>query len=143
MATTLREGKPWTQTIVMRDAGIIWLYLPKTHYMCCTPTNNLGSEIGFLFLKWCLFRFGFKWSTRSYWKIGWFLWYINPCSFFNVKSCFIYIYIWKKIMDSSLTVCEEKLTSNLNRKGRFIEKQSRHYSISVLQNHYQVYEGSY
>ena len=28
----------------------------------------------------------------------------------------IYIYIWKKIMDSNPTICEEKLTSNPNRK---------------------------
>ena len=56
---------------------------------------------------------------------------------------YIYIYIWKKIMDSNPTVCEEKLTSNPNRKGRFIEKQSRHYSVSVLLNHHQVYEGLY
>ena len=41
-------------------------------------------------------------------------------------------------------VCEEKLTtSNPNRKGRFIEKQSRHYSVSVLLNHHQGYEGLY
>ena len=32
-------------------------------------------------------------------------------------------------------------TSNPNRKGRFIEKQSRHYSVSVLLNHHQGYEG--
>ena len=29
---------------------------------------------------------------------------------------YIYIYIWKKIMDSNPTICEEKLTSNPNRK---------------------------
>ena len=29
-------------------------------------------------------------------------------------------------MDRNPTVCEEKLTRNPNRKGRFIEKQSRH-----------------
>ena len=47
-------------------------------------------------------------------------------------------------MDSNLTVCEEKLTtSNPNRKGRFIEKQSRQYSGSVLLNHHQEYEGLY
>ena len=41
-------------------------------------------------------------------------------------------------------VCEEKLTtSNLNRKAGFTEKQSRHYSISVLLNHHQGYEGLY
>ena len=40
------------------------------------------------------------------------------------------------MMDSNPTVCEEKLTtSNPNRRGRFIEKQSRHYSVSVLLNH--------
>ena len=34
--------------------------------------------------------------------------------------------IWKKIMDSNLTICKEKLTtSNPNRKGGFIEKQSQ------------------
>ena len=47
-------------------------------------------------------------------------------------------------MDSNLTICEEKLTtSNPNRKWRFIEKQSRHYSVSVLLNHHQDYEGFY
>ena len=46
-------------------------------------------------------------------------------------------------MDSNPTVCEEKLTSNPNRKGRFIEKQSRHNSVSVLLNHHQGYEGLY
>ena len=56
---------------------------------------------------------------------------------------YIYIYIWKKIMDSNPTVCEEKLTSNPNKKGKFIEKQSRHYSVSVQLNHHQVYEGLY
>ncbi len=54
---------------------------------------------------------------------------------------YIYIYIWKRIMDSNLTVCEEKLTSNPNRKVRFIKKQSRHYSVSVQLNHHQGYEG--
>ena len=55
---------------------------------------------------------------------------------------YIYIYIWKKTMDSNPTVCEEKLTtSNPNRKGRFMEKQSRYYSVSVLLNHHQDYEG--
>ena len=44
-------------------------------------------------------------------------------------------------MDCNPTVCEEKLISNPNRKGRFIEKQSRHYSVSVLLNHRQDYEG--
>ena len=45
-------------------------------------------------------------------------------------------------MDINPTVCEEKLTINsLNRKGRFIEKESRHYSVSVLLNHHQGYEG--
>ena len=34
-------------------------------------------------------------------------------------------------------VCEEKLTSNPNRKEGFIEKQGRHYSVSVLQNRHQ------
>ena len=38
-------------------------------------------------------------------------------------------------------MCEEKLTSNPNRKGRFIEKQSRHYIVSVLLSHHQDYEG--
>ena len=43
-------------------------------------------------------------------------------------------------MDSNPTVCEEKLTtSNPNRKGRFTEKQSRHYSASVLLGHHQDY----
>ena len=37
------------------------------------------------------------------------------------KYIYIYIYIWKKIMDSNPTVCEEKLTSNSNRRGRFTE----------------------
>ena len=46
-------------------------------------------------------------------------------------------------MDINPTICEEKLTSNPNRKGEFIEKQSRHYSISVLLNHHQDYEGLY
>ena len=55
---------------------------------------------------------------------------------------YIYIYIWKKIMDSNPTICEEKLTtSNPKRKWGFIEKQSRHYSVSVLLNHHQSYEG--
>ena len=44
-------------------------------------------------------------------------------------------------MDSNPTVCEEKLTSNSNRKRRCIEKPSRHYSVSVLLNHHQGYEG--
>ena len=56
---------------------------------------------------------------------------------------YIYIYIWKKIMDSNSRVCEEKLTSNPNRKGRFIEKQSGLCSVSVLLNHHQDYEGLY
>ena len=47
-------------------------------------------------------------------------------------------------MDSNLTVGEEKLTaSNPNRKGRFIKKQSQHYSVLVLLNHHQDYEGLY
>ena len=46
-------------------------------------------------------------------------------------------------MDSNPTVCEEKLTSNLNRKGGFIEKQSRHNKVSVLLNHHQDYVGLY
>ena len=47
-------------------------------------------------------------------------------------------------MDSNPTICEEKLTtSNPNRKGRFIEKQSRNYSVSVLMNHHQGCEGFY
>ena len=47
-------------------------------------------------------------------------------------------------MDSNPTICEEKVaTSNPNRKGGFIEKQSRHYSVSVLLNHHQDYEGLY
>ena len=46
-------------------------------------------------------------------------------------------------MDCNLTICEEKLTSNPNRKGVFIEKQSRHYSVSVLLNHHQNYEVLY
>ena len=47
-------------------------------------------------------------------------------------------------MDRNPTICEEKLiTSNPNRKGRFILKQSRHYSASALQNHYKEHEGSY
>ena len=46
-------------------------------------------------------------------------------------------------MDSKLTVCKEKLTSNPNRKGRFIEKQNQHYSVSVLLNHHQDFEGLY
>ena len=38
----------------------------------------------------------------------------------------IHMNIWKKKMDSNLTICEEKLTtSNPNRKWRFIEKQSQ------------------
>ena len=46
------------------------------------------------------------------------------------------------MMDSNPTVCEEKLTtSNPNRKGRFIEKQSQYYCVSVLLNHHQDYEG--
>ena len=44
-------------------------------------------------------------------------------------------------MDSNPTICEEKLTSNPNRKWGFIEKQSWHYSVSVLLNHHQDYEG--
>ena len=56
---------------------------------------------------------------------------------------YIYIYIWKKIMDCNPIICEEKLTSKPNRKGGFIEKQSRHYSVLVLLNHYQDYEGLY
>ena len=31
----------------------------------------------------------------------------------------------RKIMDSNPTICEEKLTSNPNRKWGFIEKQSQ------------------
>ena len=47
-------------------------------------------------------------------------------------------------MDSNPTICEEKLTtSNPNRKWGFIEKQSRHYSVSVLLNHHQDCEGFY
>ena len=46
-------------------------------------------------------------------------------------------------MYSNPIVYEEKLTSNPNRKGRFIEKQSRHYSVSILLNHHQDYEGLY
>ena len=47
-------------------------------------------------------------------------------------------------MDCNQTVCEEKLTtSNPNRKWRFIEKQSRCYSVSVLLNHHQDYERLY
>ena len=46
-------------------------------------------------------------------------------------------------MDSNPTICEEKLTSNPNRKCGFMEKQSRHYSVSVLLNHHQGYEGLY
>ena len=46
-------------------------------------------------------------------------------------------------MDSNPTVCEEKLRSNPNRKGKFIEKQSLHYSVSVPLNHHQGYEGLY
>ena len=38
-------------------------------------------------------------------------------------------------MDSNPTICEEKLTrSNPNRKRGFIEKQSRHYSVSSILN---------
>ncbi len=43
----------------------------------------------------------------------------------NTKASHIHIYMWKKIMDSNPTVCEEKLTSNPNRKWGFIEKQSQ------------------
>ena len=39
-------------------------------------------------------------------------------------------------MDSNPTICEEKLTSNPNRKWEFI-----HYSVSVLLNHHQDCEG--
>ena len=39
-------------------------------------------------------------------------------------------------MDSNPTVCKEELTSNPKRKERFIEKQSRYYSVSVLLNHH-------
>ena len=47
-------------------------------------------------------------------------------------------------MGSNLTICKEKLTtSNPNRKRRFIEKQNRHYNVSVLLNHHQDYEGLY
>ena len=46
-------------------------------------------------------------------------------------------------MDSNPTIREEKLTSNPNRKGGFIEKKSRHDNVSVLLNHHQVYEGLY
>ena len=47
-------------------------------------------------------------------------------------------------MDSNPRVCEEKLTtSDPNKKGRFIEKQSRYYCVSVLLNHHPDYEGLY
>ena len=47
-------------------------------------------------------------------------------------------------MDCNPTVCKEKLmTSNPNTKGRFIEKQSRHKSVSILLTHHQGYEGLY
>ena len=47
-------------------------------------------------------------------------------------------------MDRNTTVCGEKLTtSNPNRKRRFIEKQSRHYSVLVLLNHHQGDKGLY
>ena len=36
--------------------------------------------------------------------------------FFLLFFIYIYIYIWKKIMVSNPTICEEKLTSNPNRK---------------------------
>ena len=52
---------------------------------------------------------------------------------------YIYVYIYAYIY---IYICEEKLTtSNPNRKGRFIEKQNRHYSVSVLLNHHQSYQG--
>ena len=47
-------------------------------------------------------------------------------------------------MDSNPIACEEKLTTSTpNRKGRFIEKQSQHYSVSVLMNHHQDCEALY
>ena len=72
--------------------------------------------------------------------------YLNICR--NVRGVLTFVihctYIWKKIMDSNPTVCEAKLTTcNPNWKGRLIEKQSRHYSVSVLLNHHQGYEGLY
>ena len=37
----------------------------------------------------------------------------------------IYVYIWKKIIDSNPTICEEKLTTNNpNRKGDYRETKS-------------------
>ena len=53
--------------------------------------------------------------------------YVNTHDIFFVYVCvyiYRYIYIQKKIMDSNPTVCEEKLTSNPNRKWGF-EKQSQ------------------
>ena len=47
-------------------------------------------------------------------------------------------------MDSYPTICEEKLTTiNPNREWGFIEKRSRHDSVSGLLNHHQEYEGLY
>ena len=43
-----------------------------------------------------------------------------PTKFSLTNHIYIYIYIWKKVMDSNPTICEEKLTSNPNRKGGFI-----------------------
>ena len=55
----------------------------------------------------------------------------------------IYMYIYMCVY-VCVCVCEEKLTTcNPNGKGRFIEKQRRHYSVSVLLNHHQGYEGLY
>ena len=58
----------------------------------------------------------------------------------NLLPIYIYIYIYIYVC-VCVCVCEEKLTSNSNRKWRFIEKQSRHYSVSVLLNRHQDYEG--
>ena len=47
-------------------------------------------------------------------------------------------------MDCIPRVCTEKLITRSSKKTeRFIEKQSRHYSVSVLLNHHQSYEGLY
>ena len=38
---------------------------------------------------------------------------------------------------------EKLTTNNPNRKGRFMKKQGRQYSVSVLKNEHQEYEGLY
>ena len=71
-------------------------------------------------------------------------WHTDLCGSFNFVytysislslslSLYIYIYIYIYILT----------TSNPNRKVGFIEKLSRHYSVSVLLNHHQDYEGLY